>query len=269
MPKTPLSGPAWWGRFNLDVNATVAWTVGPFHLRALRLRQEWLFSHSEETEEAEASTDIAIDEAAEFPREADNIKRFVTGSTDKALVLTPRLADRPVVVRPRTPFSIAPGAQALIYISSPLWLEISLEGLQPPLLDIPFARPSDTWFGASTLVGEACYASRTFARADISELPLHPHRATTPIHLHNQASDPLVIETLSLPAPYLSLYSDKNGGLWTQSITLRRRPGESTAALELGSGAPQEADGGEQVSGPRKAGGQNLVVRAWSSLFNR
>lgn len=266
---TNPSGPVWWGRFNLSVNSALGWRVGPFELRAKRLHQEWLFLHSEQTEGAKAQPDVVAAEPVELSGDGDALRRFVTGDTDAALTLTPRLADRPVVVRPQVPFSIAPGAQAQVFISSPLWLEVGLENVLPPLMDIPLVRPSDTWFGANTLVGELCYASRTFARADAADLPVQPHHAITPIRLHNQAADPLRIETLSLPAPYLSLYADAAGGLWTQNVTLRRRPGESTAELELGKGAPAEAQSGSQVSGPRMAGGQNLVVRAWSSLFSR
>lgn len=259
----------WWGDFEFEPEQALQWRIGPSILTVCRRETEWLVRHGQDPEADEDSPELAVAVPAALEEAAEDLQRFVLRRTAPRLSLAPRLADRPVVVQPRTDFTIPPREQATVFVSTPLWIQLSLEGVTGPVLDAPLWRPSDTWFGASTREGELCYSSRTRARARVEELPMRPHRAVTPVLIHNETAEPLAIERLSLPVPYLALYAGRDGHLWTQAVTLRRRPGEATANLELDPQAPAQAAEPGPVSGPRRSNGQTLVVRAWSSLFKR
>ena len=116
------------------------------------------------------------------------------------IALTPALADRPVVARPEKPFCLPAGAEAVVYVSSPLWVVLST-AQDLKLAEIPIVRPSDTWLGPSTREGELCYASRTFLRLSLDNLPRRPHRATSMVRILNHADTALPLRALKLPAP--------------------------------------------------------------------
>ncbi len=131
---------------------------------------------------------------------------------------------------------------------------------------LPSRRPSDSWFGGLT-DGELCYAVKTRARTDLKQLPVFHRSVVTPVLLRNLAPEPLWLEKLKLPVPYLSLYSAADGRLWTERVSLTRSEDSEMAALDLQPGPPEEAPGAELQSPAQRTSEPNLLVRAFSSLF--
>src|SRR5439155_1571474 len=111
-------------------------------------------------------------------------------------------------------------------------------------------RLSDTWYGPNTREGELCYSSKTFCRTHLADLPLRPHRVLTPVSIQNNAKDPLLLEQLSLPLPYLSTYVDENGSLWTEEITVVNEP-HHKHNVHQEKGAPKIAGNAKLVSAAR------------------
>jgi len=190
--------------------------------------------------------------------------RYTFAKAPTELHLKPRLLDRPVVFKTYQPVQVPPGEKVTFYISSPIC--ISLELGKPPmtLLELPSQRLSDTWFGPSTQEGELCYAAKTRARNSLDDLPLRPHRAVTPVTIHNRAEEFLAIDKLSIPVPLLGIYADADGGLWTQSVKLEHTQGESLAALTIGK-APQ---GLKNLAPAREQGQTGKLVRAFTRFFS-
>jgi hypothetical protein len=119
------------------------------------------------------------------------------------------------------------------------------------LFERPIFRPSDTWFGSSTVVGELAYASRTSARLHLENMPRYPHRAITTVHIHNENDEPLEFEHLRIPAPNLDLYATAEGHLFTQDVTLTRRTTDDRAELSVPVAAPQHAGRATRISSRR------------------
>ncbi len=132
---------------------------------------------------------------------------------------------------------------------------------------MPVYRPSDTWFGADTIDGEFCYASRTQARTSLESLIHFPHRAITPIIIVNEVEDPLQILQLRVPLPYLALHVSPDGQLWTDSIKLTRGADSAEATLEL-LGTDSLPAGCERLAAPREAAPRHSLVRSFSRLFD-
>jgi hypothetical protein len=195
------------------------------------------------------------------------INRYAFGETGGPLRLMPIVADRPVVTRPYDPLHVAPGGDVTIYLSSPLWVRIEVG--EPPVLlqDTFIVRPSDTWFGPSTLEGDLCYASRTAGRLVLDEVPRRPGRAITATSIHNQTTSPLLLERISLPTSRLALFADDRGMLWTQDITLVHAGDTELADLTLEEGPPRHAPGATLVSEAREHGGRKTLFRAFGAMF--
>lgn len=255
----------WWGKFNVEQGRVLRWRIGPLTLWLRRLAREWQLAHvrGEEAENSQA-LEVGASESDWDAAAPVNLERFVFRQTAAAIELAPMLADRPVVTRPVMPFYLSGGEEATVYVSSPLWVRIAAGGVL--LKEIGTQRPSDTWFGPSTRVGEVCYASRTHCRLSADELPWRPYRAVTPLLIRNRNQQPLLIDRLNLPVGYLSLFTSEQGTLWTQTVTIRRDQG-ADAVMDVATAPPLEAGATQLVSRPRSEPEKGGVIRAFTSLF--
>lgn len=265
--------PRWWGSVTLPVGGVARWRAGPSTVFAQRRASDWRIWHETEpdayAEEAERAR--RIDE--EPPDTAPTV-RFSFAETPDTIMVSPALADRPVIVRPESALSIPPGERVTLYASTPVWMALQVQVRRPKrgskgpspvvLKELPSHRPSDTWFGPSTREGELCYAVRTAARTEVADLPLRPHRAVTPVTIENQAATPMEITRIEAPMPYLALHLDRSGRLWTDAVLLTRQADDDTS-VKVTPGAPT---GGERLAEPRdtRSFGQ-LIGKTFSRLL--
>ena len=253
----------WWGEFELAEDERRWWTLRPLLLGVERKRREWRVGYEEVPVD-----DAAVSDTNRTVDELETSGRFVFANPGAAVRLTPALADRPVVTRPLSPLCVPPGEEALLFVSSPLWVRVEAVGPGAELADAPVGRPSDTWFGASTREGELCYATRTHGRLNLEDLPVQPFRVITPLEIANESRTALKLERLSLPVPYLSIYWSPAQGLWTQKVKMRCEEEAQLANLRIGERAPSQISDAEPVAPPRKKQGARVIKRALSSLFN-
>jgi hypothetical protein len=257
----------WWGQFKIPIGQIGFWRIGTMALWIQRFEKEWRIGYQSKGDPNEDTLEVHVSgQEKEIPQEAE-ISRFSFRQTDGTLSILPVLADRPVITRPETHFSIPSGEEIILFVGSPLWVKISVGSTPHVLKEFPIYRPSDTWFGPSTREGELCYATRTQARLKCEEVSFRPNRAVTPVLIRNQAKGSLSLERINLPVLYLSLFEAENGFLWTEPITFVRKEDRDQAAMEIPKEAPREAIGAQLVVGPREKPDQNLVIRAFSALF--
>ncbi|WP_269518188.1 DUF432 domain-containing protein [Alteromonas sp. BMJM2] len=235
----------WWGQFNFDEQETKCWRVGDRLVAIRRSEHEWSVWNKETTQELDKPIQVNKLKARESLKEIA-IQRFMVSNTSTTLVIEPSLADRAMVVRPNKPFFVMPEEEINIFVSTPLWMTLLLPKSDIPLTDIPFWRPSDSWFGPSTMSGDLCYSKYTDAKMDNSLLEKRPHRASTMVTLKNEQDEPLRVERLNLPVPALKLYTNQNGDFWSDQVSIlqikehgksishvRHNPPEKTLSLEL------------------------------------
>ena len=261
-----LTQRTWWGTFDLAEGATGYWRTGPLKLWVQNLAHEWRVYQHQEKDPLDHSLEVTVPSDA-VPDDKASVTRFSFSTAGDSLSITPVLADRAVVVKPEDPFYVPSGGEATLYVSTPVWLRLELSGAGK-LLDIPSWRPTDTWFGPSTLVGELCYGSRTAGRLSLEELEYRPHRAITPVQVRNRASNPLLLDKVKLPVQYLGVYTSQSNFLWTQTVTLVREEDGDLAGLQVAKSVPAHVGKVEQLSPPRQHAERNLVVRAFSKLLD-
>jgi hypothetical protein len=256
----------WWGGFDLEPGQVKRWEIGPTILWIGRFEREWRVAHKQIDDPISERLAIGVPDAIDGIEEGAAEFRFGFRSAGHRVRIEPLLADRAVVIRPEVPFRVVSGEEVTLYVSTPVWLRIAVGDKGPKMLDLPSYRPSDTWFGASTIDGELCYASRTTGRLELADVQMRPHRVVTPVRLVNRAQDALELDRLKLPVGYFDLY-DGPSTLWTQSVTLTREESGDLAGLRFEPTAPREAQAAPKVAGARQASDQNLVVRAFSKIF--
>ncbi|MFV8836558.1 hypothetical protein [Aquisalimonas sp.] len=258
---------AWVGDFSVPVDTTLALVVGPLSLTIHRSPMEWMLrEHSDGDLYADT---VTMERREEVRNETADRKehRFVLGGNSPDLTISVRLPDRGIVSRPLTPLSIPSGETVRLYLSYPLWVMVSAGEPRRQMIEFPSMRLSDTWFGDNTREGIVCYATRSRCRLNLADHPHLPYRATTPLVIRNHGDDTLLLDRVRLPVSTLSLYRDGDGRFWSEEVTLTRRADGGLADLELGRGAPAEADGATIIAQPREAPQRNTLVRAFSALF--
>jgi hypothetical protein len=257
----------WWGDHTFEVGNTARWEIGPLQVAVQRFPYEWLVAYEyvemrEDRQEWRFSySDLDLDET-----ELSHVSRYVCQSTTDQLTVLPALADRSVVSRPITPFNVGVGENTTIYISTPLWFTVSTCSPSQMLFEVAIQRPSDTWFGPSTLEGESCYASRTYARLNLENLIALPYRAVTQVHIHNTSTAPLLIERLNVPVTYLSLFQTPDNVIWTETVTVVQERSASLAEFSIEGELPSQAAGAELIAVPRQNAHKGMFIRAFSAL---
>lgn len=259
----------WWDQYSLDDGQTALWEIGPLKLAIQRQPNEWQIAYEQSEVFDPESTKWTHNPASPDMSELNfkNTERYVTGQPGKTLWMMPALADRPIITRPVIPLYVPAGEKTTIFVSSPLWVLIEVGDPPVKLQEMPILRPSDTWFGPSTMEGELCYASRTYARMNLENIPTRAHRAITQIIIDNKAGTQLLVERLNLPVPYLSLFEASDGLLWTEVVTMIRTRDTGMATFQTGKRPPKEAPKAKLASEPREKPGQNMVIRAFGALF--
>ncbi len=252
--------PKWWGNFQLEIGQMGFWQIGPSSFSIHRLKQEWRIVHTEGTDPFFNELVVNIPLPSDEDGTATSLRRYMFQSTHSNLTLTPVLVDRSVLVRPTTPFSIREGQEVTLYITTPFWVRVEVEGMKFPLRDIPTLRLSDTWFGNDTLSGELCYAGKLAGRLSLEDVHKLPYRVISPLRVRNRSLEPLLIERVKLPLQYLSIYNSKDSLLWTQTVVLTKEKDQTRLKLDKN---PLDVEIGEKISGPRQKLKNNLVIRAF------
>jgi len=252
----------WWQPMTLAEDTPWHGAIGPLSIFVERRVGEWRLAWEHLPDIIDNNRLVLGVE--ESPPETLTTHRYLFRQPPDTVRFRPRLLDRPTVVKTNEPVMIPPGEQTTFFISSPVCVSIECEALDKPLLELPTVYLSDTWFGPNTREGEMCYAARTSARHVEADVPLRPHRAITPLQLHNRSSEMLAIEKLSIPLPMLSVFGREDGTLWTESVSLEHQASDSLANLKIG----RKPSGGTLLCEARTPPQRNNVVRAFINLFS-
>ena len=261
-----MANTPWWGDFTFSVMQTHYWAAAERAIVIERMPSEWRTWNIEGSPESDAAL---LCDAGEPPviKDDKSLGRHLQSATSEAIKVLPALADRPMVARPASALRVLAGEKVRLFVSTPLWFQASTLPSEVNLLDIPFWRPSDSWFGTSTREGELCYAKYTDARVQLELLAPRPLRAVTAINVINQHKEALVIERLNVPMPLLSVYADVDNSLWTEALTVTRKEDGDQAELELGKAPPDVAIEPVLVNKPRKESEKRTLIRSIGSLF--
>jgi hypothetical protein len=255
----------WWGEFEIPLDETRYWRIGPLHLWIRRTAKDWRIVRESEGDGSGADCLVAQPPPREPSGDSVPLRLGFRRTADE-LAIAPRLPDRPVVVNPESPFSIPAGEEITFYAGCPLWFTLTSGSPSRLLLEEPIFRPSDTWFGEMTTAGELCYASRTSARLNLDNLPQLPHRVVAAVRIRNRSDESLALEKLKLPMPHLSIFGSEDGGLWTEAVTLDREEAGEIASLRLEKGPPEGAGPARRIVGPRLRPERRTLFRAFRRL---
>lgn len=270
MPELPVESDItltpWWEPKALQEGECWRAGVGPLLLYLQRSAQEWLLASENLADSVENYR--VISEPLEAMPTAVETSRFVFKKTPQRFCLKPRLLDRPVVVKSHQPVHVPPGEHITFYISSPVCVAVEFSEPVVVAREFPSLRLSDTWFGPSTREGELCYATHTQARNSREDLPRRPHRAVTPVTVHNHSEEMLSIEKLSIPVPYLAVYGTREGVLWTDPVSLKHTSGSLLAIMEIDKKLPAEAGKVTRLAEPRFTMQKSGLVRAFTNIFS-
>ncbi|MFT6529825.1 MAG: hypothetical protein ACJAZB_001476 [Psychrosphaera sp.] len=256
----------WWGDFTFDDQQIKRWQIGERAITIKRAVNEWNCWNFETSDEI----DLPI-ELVDIEQSTDNSEkmfgRYLENNSEGKIRISPQLADRSVVTRPATPLTLLTGEKTQLFISTPIWFSAKTLSNNQQFIDLPFWRPSDSWFGASTIDGQLCYAKYTSARIQLAHLEKRSHRAITPITVINHQDKPLVIERLNVPVNLLNLYCDDHNQFWTSGITVKTENHSRNVEMHINEKVPKEVQSYELVTPPRIVSETNKLIRNISNLL--
>lgn len=261
-----MSNTAWWGGFDITEKQSIAWTMGNRRLVIRRDSFEYYVWNALKEEISEQNISIDRNYSSD-DLNSDDLIRHLNKTTDERIIIEPKLADRSVVAKPSATLKVMSKGEAQIYVSTPLWFSAKTSS-GAVLIDTPWQRPSDSWFGPSTRIGELCYAKYTDARLNSENIEYHSYRAVSPIKIINRHPEALSIEKINVPVRLLQVYHDEDSRLWTQPLTITREADEDNAEIQLDSEKPDNSPKLTLVSGARDISEKKTLIRNLTSLFS-
>ena len=174
-----------------------------------------------------------------------------------APILNLQLADKPYQVNPAADVKIAPKSRLILYVSTPLWLQLKTRD-DKLLVEYPTVQPRLSWVGTNTTEGNLCYSTRTSAPSVFSEVKQYSHRALTALELINDGNKLLTIDRLSLPLQILGLYHSESSGYWTESVRYRINSETGDTTVVAAQRPPEELG---EVTEIAKARNENKTSR--------
>ena len=265
-----MTNKVWWGEFSIAEQQHHCWKIDDRAIIIKRQKHEWNSWNVETKKEAEGTIyhqkHCPISEST-LEEDKTIFGRYLQQNTEDKINVFPLLADRSVVARPASPLIILAGEKARLYVSTPIWFCAETLPKKARLLDLPFWRPSDSWFGSSTMAGQLCYAKYTTARIQLDNIEKRSYRAITPITVVNNHNKALTITRINVPVTLLNLFGDEHHQLWTTAITIKKEDQGDNVELILDSGSPAEALATNLISSARDRSDHNTFIRSISSLF--
>jgi hypothetical protein len=261
----PREMAAWWGRYDVEPGAALRFRIGPRELWLERLPLELRLTHMEHADALDPTLVIA-DRCAPPRGGGLTAARFALAEGNGVLI-EPRLSDRSVVVHTHEPFHVLADDEAVLYLTTPVWLALSAAPSGKLMTELPCHRPSDTWFGPSTREGELCYAGVTSARRSLEDLTMRPHRAVTQVRLQNRADTPLHLDRVALPAAALSLFAAEDHRLWTECVRITREADGTVRGVAIEGEPPPDAGEVIRIAPPRHEDDENPITRAFRALL--
>lgn len=217
----------------IDDHLVRYWQIGTLSLWVRRSENgEWLVAHKHIP-----GADEELEEAIVADEEPAGLKwqRYAVPEYEPTLRLTPQMPDRPLIVRPETPLTIATGGEGVFYALLPCWIDLTV-GEATKIVTIPSVRLSGSWFG-EPISGELCYAMRTSARRSVEDLPPRPHRAVCTLRIANRDTKLLEVQRVCLHVGPLAIYRGSQH-MWTSEVTLTNTAGDEPAEPHYGTDAP-------------------------------
>lgn len=238
----------WWGNFRVEDGQSRFWRIGNVVICVDRVTNEWHIASCP----VGNITDLPDNEDTSnfvIPFEKLNFKTF-TFHTQAEIELKPVLANLPLASKLERPLYIPGGEDILLYVSSPVWVRVQTGRAKIILDEVPTFILSDTWFGPNTIEGELCYAGHTHCSPHLKDVPSGPDRIISPMLIKNHAKQPLKLESVIVPLPDLSVYSDKENFLWTEQIYVYKEEDEGPE-VEVAKGPPKDLDEITLLTDPR------------------
>ncbi|WP_455382172.1 hypothetical protein [Salinispira pacifica] len=262
MSNAPQQG-GLWALQTVDPKNALKYELGPVTIWVCFAEHDWYVAH--EWLESEP----AVYRVSQLPLRdtPDDVewRRWTAAKESMTVAVTPHLPDRPLVVKPSAEIKIPAGNRALFFVSIPLWFRVSVGHPRPiQLTEIPSVVLSNSWFGDVTS-GELCYSLRTTATREVDSSEVIMHRATCPMHIHNNSPTELDFQRLCVHAEYLRLYEGANR-LYTNHVKVAFRGEEHLSQIELSKTAPDIEPDCRLIQSARMQADQSLMKKTFQVL---
>ncbi|MDQ8205507.1 DUF432 domain-containing protein [Pelagicoccus sp. SDUM812003] len=250
-PNSAQTAPPRWTHAKLQDAQPVVWRASAFSIYAQRLKEDLMLAHSVDRDQPNLAT--SPQPVNSLPLGLD-WKRWALSLSDDHIAFKPALPDRPIVVKTRTPVIVPPNAQVSLFVSLPVWVEVSAGKSASDLSPLEVfctQKLSNTWYGTN-FEGELCYALKSRARRSLEDLDDEPLRAVCRFSTRNRSEEALPLEKIRVAPEHLAIYETKEH-LWTTSLNVEFLGKDLPSRVTYESERPGEAKGGKLMREPAKS----------------
>lgn len=224
-----------WDLYPISADECLESTVGALRIWVKYSNNDWYVSHDIDESRSDGHRVRFLRSPATIP--AADWKRWASGEEGLAVRLSPRMPDRPVVVKPEMTVRIPAGHRATFFVSLPIFVRVSAGDVRPiPLLEIPTVILSNSWFGDVTS-GELCYALKTRATRELHLSGVRNDRAICAVHVSNSTPAEIELQRICIHVEHLRIYQGEQR-LYTNAVNATYRGDDQNSQLEYSRAIP-------------------------------
>lgn len=247
-----------WGTYAFTEGQSRYWQIGDLGLWIQSRQKEWSFAYQYEVPGENRS--IVAGEDRPMPDKERNT--YVVGEAER-IVIVPALPDKPVVLKPESNYNVLSNRKIDVFITIPLCLQIynGQVGEDNLMLDIPVMKLSRTWFGDPDN-GELAYSLYSLFYQQLTDVPVAPHIALCPLHIHNDSAAVLDIQRLCVRVRHLELYSTSNY-LATNEVKVEFKGVDQSSNITFSSKQPELQTSFKRISPARIPNTKSLIKKSF------
>lgn len=192
-------------------------------------------------------------------------KRWASGEEHLAVRLSPRMPDRPVVVKPEMTVRIPAGHRATFFVNLPIFVRVSVGDMKPVhLIEVPTVILSNSWFG-DPVAGELCYALKTRATREVHLSEVRNDRAVCAVRVFNSTSSEIELQRIAIHVEHLRIYQGEER-LYTNGVNATYRGGDVNGQLEYVRDAPDFEPNCRLIQAERTPVEQGFARRTFQAI---
>jgi hypothetical protein len=250
-----------WDSFNINDGEYGYFQLRKLHLWIKKNYQEWIVGWKQKPEYQDGISMQILDAC---PEESIEWHRKVVKNTDSLIHLSPLMPEKAVVVKPESALQITAGAEALFYVSIPVWIGVFTGKPQSALFEIPTVSLSNTWFGEPHN-GSLCYSLKTSIYSILSNFNLNSNEAVCPVQIKNTTSVDLDFTRLCIQTDYLNIYKiDKE--MWTNRLHVHFRGFDKESNIIYENSCPEKNREFTLVCKSRKKYSKSFAIKSFDTF---
>ena len=247
-----------WTKKTIEPEGIYQWHIGKKNIVIKKDDTQWLYAIEDREVPAKMMTLPQVIDAS-----GDRDWQSAIGEKSNALLVLPALPEMPLVIKPKSRFTILSGKSVWLYIPVPIYLQFYAghKKRENLIFETPTENLSQTWFG-DFHNGLLSYCLDLELSQTLSVPEGLSHHIICPVRLSNESHTVLDVQRLLLHGEYLTIYG-KDENLVANEMRIKFKGESDVSDVQYAAHAPSSFTYKALVSSARDSRASGVLSKSF------